>query len=52
MILAGHNAPVQAVAYSPDGNLLISGGADANIKLWNREGKMLQTISSGHDATI
>ncbi|MBU2581428.1 MAG: serine/threonine protein kinase [Alphaproteobacteria bacterium] len=34
-VFEGHDNPVQAVALSNDGNLLASGGADKQIRLWN-----------------
>jgi WD40 repeat protein len=34
-MLAGHRAPVSAVAYSPDGSRLASGAQDGEVILWN-----------------
>jgi WD40 repeat protein len=34
-ILYGHTAEVQAVAFSPDGNLLASGSADGSVLIWD-----------------
>src|SRR5204863_8010970 len=33
--MAGHSGNVTALAYSPDGTLLASGGSDASIILWD-----------------
>ncbi len=32
---AGHRGPVKALAFSPNGKLIASGGADGAVKLWN-----------------
>ena len=46
--LKGHKKPVNTLAFSPDGKLLVSGGADGAIKLWALpEGKLLATLT-GH----
>lgn len=33
--LAGHDSEVQAVALSPAGDLLVSGGADHTFRVWS-----------------
>jgi WD40 repeat protein len=41
----GHSLSVFSLAYSPDGNLLASGGGDGTVKIWNaREHELIRTI--------
>ncbi len=49
---SGHSAWVQAVAFSPDGQILASGSNDQTIKLWNVEtGQCLKTLR-GHTSLV
>ncbi|WP_139240712.1 hypothetical protein, partial [Geitlerinema sp. PCC 9228] len=38
------------VAFSPDGNTIASASDDDTVKLWNRQGELLQTL--GHEDTV
>jgi WD40 repeat protein len=43
--LAGHTASVKALAFSPDGRLLLSGGEDGALRVWNLQtGKELAAL--------
>ncbi|MCT7952883.1 serine/threonine protein kinase [Ancylothrix sp. C2] len=49
-ILKGHSRYVNAVAFSPLGNLLASGSSDKTIKLWQLDnGKLLATFTGHSD---
>ena len=41
-----HNAPVNAVSWSPDGTLLLSGSEDAVVKLWDLSRSRQQPVKS------
>ena len=47
IIFEGHKDCVLSVAFSPDGTMIASGSNDDTIKLWNLEGRVLQTFG-GH----
>ena len=42
-----HKELVHSVAVSPDGRTIVTGSSDKTAKLWNLEGKLLQTLN-GH----
>lgn len=50
-ILKGHAKAVWDVSFSPDGQILASASSDRTVKLWSRDGKLLNTIPA-HDDTV
>ena len=49
--LLGHTAGVWGVAFAPNGQTLASASADSRVKLWGRDGRLLQTLE-GHTAAV
>jgi WD40 repeat protein len=50
-VLNGHTAPVDTVAFSPDSQLLASGGVDCTIKIWQMNSlQLLCTLTDHADA--
>ncbi|CAD5978856.1 putative WD repeat-containing protein all2124 [Planktothrix tepida] len=46
----GHTDAIQTVSFSPDGEILATGGYDKIVKLWNQDGSLLQELSGHQDA--
>ena len=46
----GHTDAIQTVSFSPDGEILATGGYDKIVKLWNQDGSFLQELSGHKDA--
>lgn len=49
--LRGHGAPVYGVAFSPDGEHLVSASWDNTLKLWHASGQPVTTLS-GHTSAV
>jgi WD40 repeat protein len=50
--LRGHDGPVYCLAYSPDGRMLATGGADRTVKLWDTASWQVRATLRGHDAAV
>jgi WD40 repeat protein len=50
--LNGHQAPVKAVAFSRDGAILASGGADAQVLVWDTASRRLASALTGAGGTV
>jgi WD40 repeat protein len=42
---------IQSIAYSPKGNLIAAGGQDKQLRLWQKNGKLVRSIAA-HDTPI
>ena len=49
--IQAHTSAIRSLSFSPDSNILATGSADKNIKLWDLQGHELQTIK-GHDEAV
>ncbi|MGD1712485.1 WD40 repeat domain-containing protein, partial [Dapis sp. BLCC M172] len=49
--LQGHEDEVNGVVFSPDGETIATASDDNTVKLWNQEGKLLQTLT-GHQNSV
>ena len=47
----GHQDAVRSVAFSPDGQTIISGSGDNTLRLWDREGNQLE-VFKGHTEAV
>ena len=47
-----HSGSLNAVAWSPNGNVLATGGLDGTVRLWNSEGSVNYAVLRGHTSAI
>jgi WD40 repeat protein len=48
LLLTGHEGPVAAVAFSPDGKRIVSGGADRSIRVWDESNGAILAVLRDH----
>ncbi|RYY94429.1 MAG: hypothetical protein EOO11_17885, partial [Chitinophagaceae bacterium] len=52
-VLQGHRQPVNAIRFSPDDSLLLSGGVDMDLRLWNvQQGVCVRRLDTLFDRII
>ena len=52
MVLAGHTDSVLAIAFSPNGKLLVSGSSDKTVRLWEADTGKLRRTREEHTAPV
>ncbi|MBD2680927.1 MULTISPECIES: CHAT domain-containing protein [Nostoc] len=48
----GHQGEITSIKFSPDGQLLASASQDTTIKIWRRDGRLLQTLADHRDGVF
>ena len=50
--VSGHMGPVWSVAFSPDGETIVSGSSDGTLRLWDSEGNLIGAPLEGHTDSV
>lgn len=48
----GHSSEMNCIAYSPDGQLIVTGGEDAKVKVWNVQNGFCFVTFSEHSSAV
>ncbi|KAK4034598.1 WD40-repeat-containing domain protein, partial [Parachaetomium inaequale] len=51
-VLQGHSRSVNAVAFSPDGRLIVSGSADKTVRVWDAATGAERRVLQGHSRSV
>lgn len=52
VVLVGHDKPVRSVAFSPNGQLVVSGSEDNSIRVWDARGGAARKVLRGHGSAV
>ncbi len=51
-VLSGHEDAVRSVAFSPQGDRIVSGGEDGTVRLWQLDGTPAAAPFKGHEGLV
>ncbi|WP_445631239.1 toll/interleukin-1 receptor domain-containing protein [Nostoc sp. DSM 114167] len=50
--LQGHSDYIKSVSFSPDGEAIATASGDKTVKLWNKQGRLLNTLKGHQDQVV